>query len=82
MHLARMHRKPCDRVLTGSRDFSQTLAFSGEDLAEKGKFVVRGKGLNQSKIIFIVIITGINNMCLEFFWILDLVFMFLTTLGG
>lgn len=66
-------------MLAGSRDFRD---FSGEDLAEKGKFVMRVKGLNQSKIIFIVIIIGINNMCLEFSWILDLVFLFLTTLGG
>lgn len=66
-------------MLAGSRDFRD---FSREDLAEKGKFVMRVKGLNQSKIIFIVIIIGINNMCLEFSWILDLVFLFLTTLGG
>ena len=40
------------------------------------------KGLIQSKIISIVIITGVNNMSSEFFSILDLVFMFLTTLGS
>lgn len=40
------------------------------------------KGLSQSKMIFIVIITGVSNMSSEFFSILDLVFMFLTTLGS
>ena len=40
------------------------------------------KGLIQSKIISSVIITGVNNMSSEFFSILDLVFMFLTTLGS
>lgn len=67
-------------MLAGSRDFSR--GFSGEDLAEKGKFVMRVKGLNHSEIIFTIIIIGISNMCLEFSWILDLVFLFLTTLGG
>ena len=51
-------------------------------MAEKDKFVVHVKGLIQSKIISIVIITGVNNMSSEFFSILDLVFMFLTTLGS
>lgn len=67
-------------MLAGSRDFSRD--FSGEDLAEKGKFVMRVKGLNHSEIIFIAIIIGVANMCVEFSWILDLVFLFLTTLGG
>ena len=51
-------------------------------MAEKDKFVVHVKGLIQSKIISLVIITGVNNMSSEFFSILDLVFMFLTTLGS
>lgn len=62
--------------------FSQSQGFPGEDLAEKDKFVVHVKGLIQSKIISLVIITGVNNMSSEFFSILDLVFMFLTTLGS
>lgn len=38
--------------------------------------------LDQSKSVFIIVImTSINNMCLAFFYSLDLVFMFLTTLG-
>lgn len=39
--------------------------------------------LGQSEsILIIVIVIDINNVCLACFYDLDLVFMFLTTLGG
>lgn len=83
-HLAGVHRggpSMGGEMLLGN-GFQPEPGIPGEDLAEKDKFVVHVKGPSQSKIIFIVIITGVNNMSSEFFSILDLVFMFLTTLGS
>lgn len=55
------------------------------EILQKGQVcsVCERTQLDQSKSVFIIVtVTSINNMCLAFFYSLDLVFMFLTTLGG